>query len=142
MPSLSPWGRLQLCPAVLQATAQGSLGVSWEAGGLPSCRFDCTDTMKAKAAVGIYLYPLLSPGAEKPETANGQCVSDQGGCQRDLWKSDFLFHFCAGEKVTTSPFSIVSLTLFPGCSRAGKWTAGREGARTPASLSRGPRGDV
>lgn len=134
MPSLAPWGWLQLCPAVLQATAQGSLGVPWEAGGLPSCQSDCTDITKAKATVGIYLYPLLSPGAEKSETENGQCVSDQGGCQHDLWKSDFLFHFCAGEKVTTSPFSIVSLTLFPGCSHAGKWMVGREGAWTSASL--------
>lgn len=99
--------------------------------GVSSCQRAHTGTMKTKATLGIYLYPLLAPGEEKSAAANGQCVTDQGGCQSRLWKSDFLLHFSAGEKVTTSPFRIVSLTLCAGCSDAGRWEGKEPGPQHP-----------
>lgn len=109
---------------------------------LSSFQLHCSESTRAKVTGGVYVCPLLAHGAETSTTQTGRCVSFQGACQHNLWKSDFLFHVCAGENVTTSPYSIVSLTLFPGCSHTEKWMAEGERVSTSMSLSRGPWGDA
>lgn len=125
-----PRGWLQLCPAVHPPTAQGSLGVCGKQGGvlLPACSHWDHENQGDTWHLSV---PLVSTRRGESAAANGQCVTDQGGCQSRLWKSDFLLHFSAGEKVTTSPFRIVSLTLCAGCSDAGRWEGKEPGPQYP-----------
>lgn len=131
VPSLSP-GVAPAVSSCVSTHCSGVPGCLWEAGGvlLPACSYWDHET---KVTLGMYLYPLLAPVEEKSAAANGQCVTDQGGCQSRLWKSDFLLHFSAGEKVTTLPFRIVSLTLCAGCSDAGRWEGKEPGPPHPSA---------